>query len=61
MDNNKKYCTISVGLYMNMRKEIADLQARVRKQNDTQLMLEAKVHDLEEQNKKLTRIIDAIM
>ena len=57
----KKYCTISVGLYMDMRHEIADLNTKLRKEKDNRLILEDKIKSLEEQNGKLTRIIDAIM
>ena len=57
----KKYCTISVGLYMDMRHEISDLNTKLRKEKDNRLILEDKLKSLEEQNSKLTRIIDAIM
>ena len=61
MEKEKKYCSISINLYMEMRKEIADLNQRLRKEKDTRLILEDKMKSLEEQNSKLTRIIDAIM
>lgn len=61
MEKEKKYCTISVGLYMDMRMKISDLTKELQKQNDIRLTLEDKIHSLEEDNRKLTRIIDAIM
>lgn len=57
----KKYCTISVGLYLSMKRQISNLNSEISKQNDTRLALEDKINSLEEQNRKLTRIIDAIM
>lgn len=62
MENEtKKYCNISIGLYMDMRHEISDLNTKLRKEKDNRLILEDKIKSLEEQNEKLTRIIDAIM
>ena len=61
MNNEKKFCTISVNLYLEMKKEISDLQVRLAKEIDKRLLSEARINDLESQNAKLSRIIDAIM
>lgn len=44
-----------------MKRQISNLNSEISKQNDTRLALEDKINSLEEQNRKLTRIIDAIM
>lgn len=57
----KKYCTISVSLYLDMKKEISDLQSRLSKEIDRRMARDEKIRELEAQNEKLTKIIDAIM
>lgn len=58
---NRKYCTISVNLYLSLKHEISDLNIKLAKEKDNRVILEDKINYLEEQNSKLTRIIDAIM
>lgn len=59
--NEKKYCTISVSLYLDLKKEISDLQLRLSKEIDRRMIRDEKIRELEAQNEKLTKIIDAIM
>lgn len=59
--NEKKYCTISVSLYLDLKKEISDLQLRLSKELDRRMIRDEKIRELEAQNEKLTKIIDAIM
>lgn len=59
--NEKKYCTISVSLYLDLKKEISDLQLRLSKEVDRRMVRDEKIRELEAQNEKLTKIIDAIM
>lgn len=59
--NEKKYCTISVSLYLDLKKEISDLQLRLSKEIDRRMVRDEKIRELEAQNEKLTKIIDAIM
>lgn len=61
MGQEKKYCTISVSLYLDMKKEISDLQSRLSKEIDRRMARDEKIRELEAQNEKLTKIIDAIM
>lgn len=61
MENDKKYLTISIKLYLDLKKRIKYLEDELSKETEKRIMIENKCNTLEESNSKLTRIIDAIM
>lgn len=61
MDQEKKYLTISIKLYLDLKKRIKYLEDELSKETEKRIMVENKCNRLEESNSKLTRIIDAIM
>lgn len=61
MDQEKKYLTISIKLYLDLKKRIKYLEDELSKETEKRIMVENKCNTLEESNSKLTRIIDAIM
>ena len=61
MNQEKKYLTISIKLYLDLKKRIKYLEDELSKETEKRIMVENKCNTLEESNSKLTRIIDAIM
>ena len=61
MSESKKYLTISVSLYVELKSRIKFLEEDLAKETDKRMLLESKCKELEENNRKLTRIVDAIM
>lgn len=61
MSSEKKYLTISVSLYVSLKRRIMNLENELSKETDKRMLLETRCKELEEDNRKLTRIIDAIM
>ena len=61
MPSEKKYLTISVSLYVSLKRRIMNLENELSKETDKRMLLETRCKELEEDNRKLTRIIDAIM
>lgn len=61
MEKDKKYLTISIKLYLDLKKRIKYLEDELSKETEKRIMIENKCNTLEESNSKLTRIIDAIM
>lgn len=61
MSSDKKYLTISVSLYVSLKRRIMNLENELSKETDKRMLLETRCKELEEDNRKLTRIIDAIM